>query len=146
MKVKSFSHVRLFVTPGTVAYKGPPSMQFSRQEYWSRLPFPSPGDLPDPGIKPRSPVLQADALPSDPPSDLYLSLYHMEKLCISAMGKKRTQSYSTCMDWSYFKSHKLHSFKSAYSLWKTFLGNLYHLRKMPSKQSSLLGLCKCMLL
>ena len=44
----------------------PPSMEFSRQEYWSGLPFPSPGDLSDPGIKPRSPALQAEALPSEP--------------------------------------------------------------------------------
>ena len=50
-----------------VAHQGPPSMEFSRQEYWSGLPFPSPGDLPDPGIKPGSPALQADALPSEPP-------------------------------------------------------------------------------
>ena len=45
------------------------SMEFSRQEYWSRLPFPSPGDLPDPGIKPGSLALQADALPSEPPGN-----------------------------------------------------------------------------
>ena len=50
-----------------VAYQAPPSMGLSRQEYWSRLPFPSPGDLPDPGIEPESPTLQADALPSEPP-------------------------------------------------------------------------------
>ena len=56
-----------FAIPWTIAYQAPPSMEFSRQEYWSRLPFPSPGDLPDPGIKPRSPTLQADALPSEPP-------------------------------------------------------------------------------
>ena len=61
------SHVRLFATPWTVAHQAPPSMGFSRQEYWSGLPFPSPGDLPDPGIEPRSPSLQADALPSEPP-------------------------------------------------------------------------------
>ena len=65
--VKSFSCVRLFVTPWTVAYQAPPSVGFSRQEYWSRLPFPSPGDLPDPGIEPRSPAFQADALTSEPP-------------------------------------------------------------------------------
>ena len=59
-----------FVTPWTVAHQAPPSMGFSRQEYWSGLPFPSPGDLPDPGIKPRSPALQADALPSEPPGKL----------------------------------------------------------------------------
>ena len=67
MKVKSLSRVRLFVTPWTVAYKAPPSMGFSRQEYWSGLPFPSPGDLPNPGTEPRSPVLQADSLLSKPP-------------------------------------------------------------------------------
>ena len=50
------------VTPWSLACQVPPSMGFSRQEYWSGLPFPSPGDLPDPGIKPRSPTLQADAL------------------------------------------------------------------------------------
>ena len=53
--------------PWTVAHHAPPSMGFSRQEYWSGLPFPSPGDLPDPGIEFRSPTLQADALTSAPP-------------------------------------------------------------------------------
>ena len=50
-----------------VAYQASPSIKFSRQRYWSGLPFPSPGDLPNPGVKPRSPTLQADALPSEPP-------------------------------------------------------------------------------
>ena len=67
VKVKSLSHVQLFATPWTVAYLAPQSMDFSRQEYWSGLPFPSPGDLPNPGIKPGSPALQADTLPSEPP-------------------------------------------------------------------------------
>ena len=58
---------RLFVTPWTVAYQAPPSMGFSRQECWSGLPFPSPGHLPDPGIEPGSPTLQADTLLSEPP-------------------------------------------------------------------------------
>ena len=53
--------------PWTVVYQASLSMGFSRQEYWSGLPFPSPGHLPDSGIEPRSPVLQADALPSEPP-------------------------------------------------------------------------------
>ena len=65
--VKLLSHVQLFVTPWTVAHQAPPSMEFSRQEYWSGLPFPSPEDLPNPGIEPGSPTLQADALPSEPP-------------------------------------------------------------------------------
>ena len=67
VKVKLLSRVRLFATPWTVAYQAPPSMGFSRQECWSGLPFPFPGDLPDPGIEPRSPALWADALPSEPP-------------------------------------------------------------------------------
>ena len=65
--MKSLSRVRLFATLWTVAYQAPPSMGFSRQEYWSGLPFPSPGDLPNPGIEPRSPALEADALTSEPP-------------------------------------------------------------------------------
>ena len=66
-KWKSPSCVRLFVTPWTVAHRAPMSVEFSRQEYWSGLPFHSPGDLPNPGIEPRSPTLQADSLPSEPP-------------------------------------------------------------------------------
>ena len=66
-KVKSLSRVRLFATPWTVARQVPLSMGFSRQAYWSGLPFPSPGDLPNPGIEPGSPALQADALSSEPP-------------------------------------------------------------------------------
>ena len=65
--MKSLSRVQLFATPWTVAHEAPLSIGFSRQEYWSGLPFPSPGDLPNPGIEPRSPALQADALTSDPP-------------------------------------------------------------------------------
>ena len=67
VKVKLRSHVRLFGTPWTVAHQAPLSMGFSRQEYWSGLPTPSPEDLPDSGIEPGSPALQADALPSEPP-------------------------------------------------------------------------------
>ena len=68
--MKSLSRVQLFVTPWTVAYQAPQSMGFSRQKYWSGLPFPSPGDLPNPGIEPGSPTLQADTLPSEPPGKL----------------------------------------------------------------------------
>ena len=70
MKVKLFSYIQLFATPRTVAHQALPSMEFSRQEYWSGLPFPSPGDHPNPGIEPRSPALQADALLSEPPGKL----------------------------------------------------------------------------
>ena len=62
--------VGLFVTPGTVAHQDPLSMGFSRQEYWSELPCPPPGDLLNPGIKPRSSTLQADSLPSELPGKL----------------------------------------------------------------------------
>ena len=61
VKVKSLSHVLLFATPWTAAYQAPQSMDFSRQEYWNRLPCPSPGDLPNPGIQAGSPALQAQA-------------------------------------------------------------------------------------
>ena len=63
--VKSLSRVQLFETPWTVAHQAPLSMEFSRQEYWSGLPFPSPGDPPNPGTEPRSPALQ-DSLPTEP--------------------------------------------------------------------------------
>ena len=57
-------------SPWAVACQTPLSMGFSREEYWSGLPFPSPGDLPDPGIKPRSPALRAETLTSEPPGKL----------------------------------------------------------------------------
>ena len=66
VKVKSLSCVRLFATPWTVVYQAPLSMGFSRQRYWSGLPFPPPGDLPNLEIKPGSPTLQAGTLPSEP--------------------------------------------------------------------------------
>ena len=77
---------QLFATPWTIAHQAPPSMEFSRQEYWSGLPFPSPGDLPDLGIKPWSPILWADALPSESPGNpvcnkpaAIVSRAHLEK-------------------------------------------------------------------
>ena len=91
----TLSRARLFATPCTAVYKVPLSMEFSRQEYWSGLPFPSPGDLPDPGIEPRSPALRADALPSEPPGkpsripcfsclkcmdSIYVVCFHLEEI------------------------------------------------------------------
>ena len=64
--VKSLSRVRLFATSWTVAHQAPLSMGFARQEYWSGLPFPSPGDLPNPGIKPMSPALAGGFFTSEP--------------------------------------------------------------------------------
>ena len=66
VKVKSLSRVQLFATPWTIAYQAPQFKEFSRQEYWSGMPFLSPGDLPNPGIEPGSPVLWGDALPYEP--------------------------------------------------------------------------------
>ena len=63
--MKSLSRVRLLVTSWTIACQVPPSLGFSRQEYWSGLLFPSPGDLLDPRVEPGSPELQADSLPSE---------------------------------------------------------------------------------
>ena len=83
MKVKSLSRVRLFAIPWTVVYQASLSMGFSRQEYWSGLPFPSPGDLLDPGIDPRSPALQADALPSEPPGNTTTSYPKLKEILFS---------------------------------------------------------------
>ena len=74
VKVKSLSRVWLFATPWTVAHQAPPSMGFSSQEYCSGVPFPSPGDLPNPGIEPRSPAFQADTLTSEPPGNRHSNL------------------------------------------------------------------------
>ena len=67
MKVLVAQSCRLLAAPWTVALQPPPSMGVSRQEYWSELSFPFPGDLPDPGIEPASPASQADSLQSEPP-------------------------------------------------------------------------------
>ena len=70
VKEKSLSHVRLLATPWTAVHQAPPSMGFSRQEYWSGLPFPSPGNLPDPGIEPKSSALAVRFFTSEPPREL----------------------------------------------------------------------------
>ena len=89
--MKSLSRVRLFVTPWTVAYQAPQSMGFYRQEYWSGVPLPSPGDLPNPGIEPGSPVLQADALPSEPPG----KLTSFDFICVTPPATWRPGGVST---------------------------------------------------
>ena len=81
--MKSLSRVGLFATSWTVLYQASLSMGFSRQEYWSELPFPSPGDLPDPGIEPGSPALEADALTSEPPEKPHI----IEPMSISGFEK-----------------------------------------------------------
>ena len=76
LKVKSLSRVRLFATPWTITPCQSPLWGFSRQEYWNGLPFPPPGDLPNPGIKPRSSALPVDSLLSEPPGKpRYIYIY-----------------------------------------------------------------------
>ena len=98
-EVKSLSCVRLFVTPWTVAHQALASVGFSRQEYWSGLPFPSPEDLPDPGIEPRSPTLQADALLSEPPGKSLILLEQKSNFSgmtpLPAVGFIKTTNAST---------------------------------------------------
>ena len=92
-KVKLLSRVLLFGIPWTAAYQVPPSMGFSRQEYWSGLPFPSPGDLPDPGIEPGSPTLQADTLPSEPLCwGLFFKKYYEKEIFSYHRGKNKSKT------------------------------------------------------
>ena len=86
---ESLRHDQLFVTRWTVAHQAPLSMGFFWQEYWSGLPFPFPGDLSDPGIKPGSPALQADSLPLShwvsplsPVIQLYIKEYSPDCVCV----------------------------------------------------------------
>ena len=86
LEVYVFSPVRLFATPWTVAHQAPLTMEFSRQEYWSGLPFPSPGHLPKPGVEPTSPALQANSLPlSHLRRGLCLYLFHCKLLSTNAI-------------------------------------------------------------
>ena len=95
-----------FATPWTVAHQGPLCMGFPRQEYWSELPFPSPGDLPRSGIKPESPCLlhwQVDSLPLGPPGKIFVSILPSKTLasgkdCLSVMSRQsRIESGSVCV-------------------------------------------------
>ena len=86
-------------TPWTIAYQASPSMVFSKQEYWSGLPFPSPGDLPNPGIKPRSPALRADALPSRPPNKMQQNFVWLSRQGLGTLQLQDLLSWNlTAMD------------------------------------------------
>ena len=82
--MKLRSHVQLFVIPWTIADQAPPSMELSRQEFWSGLPFPSPGDLPDLEVEPRASALQADTLPSEPPEKHKVKVKSLSRVRLSA--------------------------------------------------------------
>ena len=108
-----------------IAYQAPPSMGFSRKEYWSGLPFPSPGNLPDPEIEPRSLTLQADALPSEPPGkpseeETCLKFGHSEE------NLKATLVSSLCLSFQKMESFHVYSFTCC-----SYLLNLRYLRGFP---------------
>ena len=95
-----------------VAYQAPPSMEFSRHEYWSGLPFPSPEDLPNPGIKPRSPALQADTLPSELPGKALL-ITNLEEIVENKYRElfngekgKFHKFYTRAVQWKYYSYNK----------------------------------------
>ena len=96
--MKLLSCVRLFATPRTLTYQAPPFMGFPRQEYWSGLPFPSPGDLPDPGIEPGSPALEADSLTSEPFRPRFFA-YQCYRVLKKKIGKNNLCKYSLYYDW-----------------------------------------------
>ena len=98
-KVKSLSRVWLSATQWTVAYQAPPSIGFSRQEYQSGLPFPFPGDLPNPGIKPGSHALQANALPSEPPNPSATRETWVQSLGWEDLLGKRKATHSSILAW-----------------------------------------------
>ena len=87
--VYSLSLNWLFVTPGTAAHQAPLSMVFFRQEYWSGLPFPPPGDLPDPGIKPTSPVLAGRFFTTEPPGKPKLNSYLMSTWVLTSISVRK---------------------------------------------------------
>ena len=120
-KVKSLSHVWLFATPWTVAHRAPPSMEFSRQEYWSGLPFLLQGIFPSQGSN-QGPALQADVLLSEPPGNLYIYIYlDLSKylpVCLSPLFSLASQSYLFLLLRSFFFSDLRINF---------LLANVYHL-------------------
>ena len=101
MKVMSLSCVQLFATPWTITYQTPLFMGFSKQEYWNGFPFPSPGDFPDPGLKPRSPALQADSLQPEPPEKLrILFILHMYNCLPEVLVTQSCPTLCNSMDYS----------------------------------------------
>ena len=88
MKVKPLSRVQLFATPWTVAYQAPRNMGFSRQEYWSGLPFPTPGDLLNPGIEPTSPALAGQSFTTAPPGKHSEGCFFTNTDLVAAVGKE----------------------------------------------------------
>ena len=86
-------------TPWTVAYQAPPSMGFSKPECWSGLPFPSPGDFPDPGIKPGSPALRADSLPWEPSGKQKVKCYNISLIGAIQQGMHSKRGLDNLQWW-----------------------------------------------
>ena len=104
----SLSHVWLLVTPETVAHQASLPMEFSRQEYWSGLSFPSLRDLPHPGMQPRNPALQADSLPSEPPGKPHLlGNTRLKKWVYSLAGNKQNPPHTQSRDGQASRRHLL---------------------------------------
>ena len=97
--VSCFSHVQFFLTLWTVACQAPLSRGFSRQESWSGLPFPPPGDLPNPGIKPGSPALQVVCLLTEPPGKPLLPLESHIKQARDSSPKETTHTQNGEVEW-----------------------------------------------
>ena len=119
-------------TPWTVAHQTPLSMEFSRQGYWSGLPFPSPGDLPNPRIEPESPALQADSLLSEPPGkpNLYRcfqNVSHLNHVVFDIKGESLSLSVGPSLSFS--QTHLNHTCISSFSL-KIFKTQIYFLPKI----------------
>ena len=106
VKVLIASRVWLLANPWTVAHQAPLSMGFSRREYWSGLPFPSPEDLPKPGFEFGSPALQADSLLSQPPPGQSLNsvLELIQYFCVPILGKGGNEMFFLTLHWWYFFS------------------------------------------
>ena len=116
---QSLSHVQLFVTLWTVGRQAPPSMEISGQEYWSGLPFPSPGDLPNPGIKLSSPALAGEFFTTEPPGkpspfppSSYFCLYFFFLFLVFALTHLPSLSCDTCSS-SYLSHLSFRAFAQA---------------------------------
>ena len=104
------------MTPWTVAHQAPQSIGFSRQEYWSGLPFPSPGDLPDPGIEPGSPALEADSLTSEPLTYMFEQHFSLYLTCLLQI-----QFLSELQLWYFFFQYR--SMKGKFRFHPVFISN-----------------------
>ena len=114
-----FSHVWLFVTPWTAAAQAPLSIGFSRQEYWTGLPFPPPGDLPNPGIEPLSPVVPALQMGS-------LQLNHQESPWVPWLGIKPVVAARSLNQWAIRESYGLEVLYTVLSIFIKSWGQHFH--------------------